>query len=516
MTITASSKANAVGASVYNVPFGTVATVLTRKTLVIGTYDPLITTITDEVPALVTSPEEAAATYGAGFMIHRLVKASMLGSNNSETWVLPQAEVAGVQATGDVTFAGPATASGTVYLYIGGDLVQVTVTSGDAASAIATACAAAINADTDLPVTAAVNGGVPEQVDITCKSKGLFGNFITLSVNWGFQEALPAGVTVAFTPMASGAGVPSMADACNALGTGDDANEEQFTDVVHGYMQDSTSLNSISTYNGVGNTAIGLYSKTVARPFRSVVGDCVAGSGGLSALVSLGGGRTTDRTSGVIPVPGSPNHPAEVAAIALGVGARVNNNRAEQSCYMQVLPGVIPGAVADRWTSSYTNRETAVAAGIGTTVVKGGSVYISDFLTFYHPTTIPATSNGYRTQRHISIQQNMLYNYMVKFQSEKWIGCSIVEDVTKVANIVDRQKARDAQAVLDDLIALVRSFRDNAWVYEVDDYTIPNISVQIRAGNTGFDTVVPVILSGELGILDNQIQVDTAITVLLQ
>lgn len=512
MGLTSSSRANAVGVSVENVPFGTGAEVLPRKTLVIGTYDPAITTITDEVPALVLSPEEAANTYGAGFMIHRLVKASMEGSNNGETWVLPQAEVAGAQATGTITVTGPATANGTVYLYIGGDLVEVTVTSGDTADTVGAAIAAAITADTDLPVTATNLAGV---VTVTSKSTGTWGNFIALTFNWGFGEALPAGISMVVVDMAGGTGTPDVDDATAALGTGDDANEDHYTDVVHGYMQVTAALNSLSTYNGIGNTAVGLYSKTVSRPFRSCVGDTVADTAGLTALVALGDGRTTDRTNGCIAVPGSPNHPAEIAALALGVLTKLNANRAEESAYGQILPGVIPGAVADRWTSSYDNRNTAVNAGIGTTTVRGGAVYISDFLTFYHPATIPVSSNGYRTQRHIAIIQNMLWNIRTNFESSKWLGCSIVGDVAKVANITDRQKARDVEAVKDDLIALANSFRDHAWVYEVDDYTIPNISVAVRAGNNGFDTILPVILSGELGIIDSVVEFDTAITVLL-
>ena len=512
MSITSSTLANAVGASVDNVPFGTSATVLARKNLIIGTYDPAITTITDEVPALVLSPEEAANTYGAGFMVHRLTKYNMSGSNNGETWILPQAEVAGAQATGTVTITGTATANGTLYLYVAGEKVEVTVTSGDTATDVGDAIDTAVAANTDLPVT---SNNVTGTVTFTAKTTGTYGNFISLTFNWGFQEATSAGISAAVVDMASGTGVPSMSDALDALGTGDDANADHYTDVIHGYLLDTTSLDAMSTYNGVFDTATGCYSKTVARPFRSVCGDTVAGSGGLSALVSLGGNRTTDRTSGVIAAPGSPNHPAEIAALALGIASRLNANRAEETAYGQVLPGVIAGAVADRWTSNYTSRDTAVKAGIGTTTVRGGSVYISDFLTFCHPATIPVASNGYRTQRHISIVQNMLHNVKTNFESEKWLGCSIVGDVSKVANIVDRQKARDIDAVKDDLIALAESFRDNAWVYEVDEYTIPNISVQVRGANNGFDTVLPVILSGELGIIDTVVQFDAAITVLL-
>lgn len=516
MPPSSSSQAAAVGASVLNKQFVTAAEVLPRKMVIIGTYDPAITTIVDEVPALVTSIEESADTYGDGFMIHRLVKAAMLGSQNSETWVVPQAEAGGaVASAGDITITGPATAAGTIYLYIAGDLVEISVASGDAQNDIAIAVAAAITADPDLPVTAVVNGGTLNQVDVTAKSKGPWGDSINMSLNWGFQEALPAGVAVVFTQLTGGSGVPTLDDALTGMGTGDAANERHFTDLVHGYLQDSTSLNALSTYNGAGNTATGCYAKTVARPLRSLVGDVAAGSSGLTNLQTLADGRKTDRTSGVIAVPGSPNHPAEVAAQALGIAQRLNANRAEETVIGQILQNVIPGALADQWTKSYASRDTAVQGGISPTKSLNGVVRAQNLLTFYRPATVPASSNGYKSQRNISIIQNMLFNLKSNFEQDRWLGCSIVDDVARVTNIVDRQKARDSEAVKDDLIALAKSFLSKAWVYEVDTYTIPNISVQIRTGTNGFDTILPVILSGELGIIDSVIEFDTAITVLL-
>lgn len=513
MPLTSSSQAAAVGASVVNTQFAAVAEVLARKMVIIGTYDPLITTITDEVPAFVSSPEEVGATYGRGFMLHRLAVQASLGSNKSEMWVIPQAEAGGAAAsTGTLTITGPATAAGTLYLYLAGIATPVTVTSGDTATDIGDNIVTAVTANPDLPVTAANALGV---VTLTAKSKGPWGDGVSITLNWGFQEALPAGVSTAVVAMSGGSGIPTIADALDGMGTDDDANSNHFTELVHGYGQDATTLNAVSTYNGVGNTAVGCYSKTVARPFRSLVGDTAAGSAGLSALVTLADGRKTDRTTGVIAAPGSPNHPDEIAAHALGVMQRLNANRAEEGPISQILAGVLPGASADRWTKSYTNRDTAVQGGIGTTKESGGALVLQDMLTFYRPDTIPSSSNGYKRQRNISIIQNMLDSVKTNFEASKWQGVSIVANVSKVANIVDRQKARDIEAVRDDIIALVTSWRNQAWVYEIDTFTIPNISVQIRTGTNGFDVVIPVILSIESGIIDSQIEFDTAITVLL-
>ena len=512
MPLSSSTVAAGIGASVTNTQFKAAGAVLPRKNLIIGTYDPAITTITDDTPALVTSPEDVGATFGWGFMLHRLAIRNFAGSGGGETWVIPQAEVAGAQAAGSITYTGAAAANGTIALRIAGVAVPVTVASGDAVADMATATAAAITANPNLPVTAIAALGV---VTITSKSTGLWGNFISVTFNWGLNEALPAGVSAAVVAMAGGTGVPSIADALDSLGTDDDANENSFTDMVHGYMQDTTALDAVSTYVGEGNTAVGLYSKTVARPFRSLIGDTAAGSAGLAALIVLADLRKTDRATGVIAAPGSPNHPAEIAALAAGIASKLNNNRAEEGMIGQILPGILTGAVADRWTKSYDSRNTAVQNGIGTTKASGGALYAQDVLTFYRPDSVPATSNGYKRYRNISVIQNMLYNVAANFKQDRWLGVSIVDDVAKVANIVDRQKARDAEAVKDDLVALATSFRDQAWLFEIDTFTLPNIQVQIRAGTNGFDTILPVIISGEGGIVDTNVEFDAAITILL-
>lgn len=514
MALSQSSRAAAVGAGVDNVVFQPTAEVLPRKILVIGTYDETTyTTVTENVPQLATSPEDIGSKTGFGFMLHRLAKQAYAGSNGVELWWVAQPEDgAGVAATGTITYVGSATEAGTIYLYVAGIAVPVTVASADDQTAMATATAAAINADTDLPATATSALGV---VTVTSKALGPWGNSISLTFNWGFQEAFPAGLTsAAVVDMASGAGLPDIDDALDGLGTGDDANEDHFTEVMHGYLQDAATLNKVSVYNGVGDAFTGLYTKTVARPFRCMVGDVAAGSSGLSTLVSLGDGRKTDRTNGVIAVPGSPNHPAEVAALAIGTMARLNNKRAEQNYIGQVLTSVIPGAVADRWTSAYDSRDTAVKAGVSPTTVNGGAVYMSSTMSFYHPDSVPASSNGYANMRNISIVQNMLFNVKANFSSDNWQGVSLVSDTAKVTNIVDRQKARDLEAVKDDLIALARSFEGKAWIYTAD-YTIENLTVQIRTLNNGFDAVMPVILSISGEILDTTIEFDTSIAVLL-
>jgi phage tail sheath gpL-like len=509
------SLAAIVGAGAQNVAFGPSVSNKERKIVIIGTYDPAKTGVTAEVAEFINSAADAADKYGFGSMIHRLALSAYAGSQGLQTWVVPQAEAGGaVAASGTLTVTGPSTEAGTVYLYIGGDLVKVAVASGDTDATIAASIETAVNADTSLPVTASAALGV---VTITAKTKGTWGNKIALTFNWGFQETLPAGVSIVVVDMASGATDPDITDALtNGLGNGDNANEKDFTALVHGYGYVTAQLNALSTYNGSGNLFEGCYQRTVARPMRSLTGDTAAGSAGLSTLIALGDGRKTDRTNGVIAVPGSPSHPEEIAALAMGTMELINGTRAEESYVGRTLSGVIPGAMADRWTVQYTDRDTAVKAGVSPTLAKDGGVVMQNVVSFYHPDSVPDDSNGYRSMRNISIIQNQLNSVKVAFDREKWQGISIVNDTSLVTNSIDRAKARDVSAVTDELFALVDGFEGKAWIFQ-GAWSKAKIAASpptIRAGGTGFDCTLPVVLSGEGGILDTIVQFDTNVAVI--
>jgi hypothetical protein len=181
------------------------------------------------------------------------------------------------------------------------------------------------------------------------------------------------------------------------------------------------------------------------------------------------------------------------------------------------LIGVIPGDAADRWTASYTNRDTALKSGISSTKFDGSSLILQDIVTFYHPDNVLPTSNGYALQVNISKIQNVTNSVKLNFQQEKWQGVFIVADVSTVTNTVDNQKARDKQAVENDIIALARSWQSHGWIYDAN-FTIDRIKtgnyVQIRAGNTGFDITIPILLSGAGRIYDSTVEFDTSISIL--
>jgi hypothetical protein len=323
--------------------------------------------------------------------------------------------------------------------------------------------------------------------------------------------------------MSGGMGLPELAADLEAgLGTGDSANEQNFTGVVDGYGKDSQILDAKSQYVGEGNDYVGLYSRTVARPFRSMTGDVSAGSAGLQAAIAFTNNRKLDRCNGMAVKPGSLTHPQEIAAEALGYMEYMANDRAEASYIDGVLSGVDPGIVArdagQDWTTEYTNRDLAVRSGVSPLIVNSGSVKAQNVVSFYRPDNIPEISNMYRRMRDIAITQNVLFNLMKNFSSPKWQGFTVVKDKSLVTMAINRAKARDVDDVKDDDLALINSFMGMAWLFDTA-YPIQKLkeptAVQTRLDGGGFDNSLCLIYSGEGGILDTRVYVDCSIAVTL-
>jgi phage tail sheath gpL-like len=506
--------------SVQNVAFAPLPEVLPRKILITGTYDPS-KTVTENTPQQVFSPDQVAVETGAGFMLHRLAVNAFLGNNKeTEVFYQAQAEAGGATASaGDIDFTGGSgVLAGTFAFYVANIRVAINVTDAMTDANIAAALNTAINADPDLPITSAINV-TPEILDFTAKSKGPWGDRITLKTNLQVGDKTPTGVVFAITAMTGGAGVPDISTALDALGTDDLANEDHYTDHVHGYGQDTTTLNAISNYVGAGDQKVGLYAKLVARPFRSLTGDIAAGSGGLSALIALGDGRKLDRANGVVAAPGSASHPEEIAALAIGIMAKKNNNTAESAYIGEVLTGVDTGATADRWTNNLdSGRDLAVNAGISPTLVVNGVLTLQNVVSFYHPDEVSQNNNAYRSMRNISIIQNVLDADKKRFEQDDYKSFTIVADKTKVTNSASAGNVKDLDDVKGDLAALIEGFETRAWIFSsvfpLEQLSDDPNSVVIRGATNGFDNTIKLILSGEGGIVDTEAQVDISIAVL--
>jgi phage tail sheath gpL-like len=331
-------------------------------------------------PVLVSRTDEAKALFGVGSMLARMHEIYRLNDSFGEVWCIPLADNdAGTAAAGSLAITGSATAAGTLNVYIGGQRVQLAVASGDTATAIGSALASAINADTNLPVTASASTGT---VTVTARHKGEVGNDIKLQLNYrGVMggESTPAGISIAVTAMASGASNPSLSAAITAMG------DEEYDFIIHPYT-DSTSLDALATEL---NDVTGRWSWS-----RQVYGHAyTAKRGTLSALVTFGLTRNDQHAT----VAGfEANVPNPVYEYAAAYGARnakfISIDPARPTQTGELL-GILPAPAGQRFI--LTERQTLLSSGVATSYVGGGYVRVERAITTYQKNAFNAADPSY-------------------------------------------------------------------------------------------------------------------------
>lgn len=199
-------------------------------------------TVAQAVPTLITSKSQAVESFGRGSNLAHMLAALIDNNDLGEKWVIALDDNgAGTQAAGSITVTGPATANGTLSIYIAGVKVEVAVVSGDVQNTIAAAINTAINANGDLPVTSSVSTNV---VTITARHKGEVGNDIDIRENYYgvlSGEKTPAGVSLAIVQPTGGASNPDVATAIAAM------PPDMIFNVITGPYTDSSNLTKIKT-----------------------------------------------------------------------------------------------------------------------------------------------------------------------------------------------------------------------------------------------------------------------------
>lgn len=182
---------------------------LTRRILVMGN---LLPSAQAEPLTLyrVNSGDEGARLFGRGSVLHEMLRLVRNANRTSDVWAIGVEDLsAGVAATKTITVTGPASTAGTIALYINGQKLSIGVAAGDAASAVATAIAAVVNAYGNGPVTAAAADDV---VTLTARHKGAFTQGIGVLVNFYDDEVLPSGLVLDIADGVGGTGNPDAAD----------------------------------------------------------------------------------------------------------------------------------------------------------------------------------------------------------------------------------------------------------------------------------------------------------------
>jgi len=344
------------------------------------------------IPALtlqrVTSKAQGDLYFGQGSMASQMVELQLQNNPVTETWVITlDDDVAGNKATGAVKFGGTI-ASGTVYLYIGGRRVKVGVSLTDTLADVASHAIDAINARTDLAVTAAVNGGDTSQVDLTARHKGEAHNELDVRVNYHDGEMLPGGLTATITAMSGGTGNPDVEAIWAVIG------DTHYNTMTMPYT-DAANLVSLETELG-----------SRYEPTRMIEGQAFAArSGTHSALGTFGDSRNSPHLT-VMHCAGSPSAPWEWAAALAGVASYYGNIDPARPFQTLPLKGILPPKEKDRFT--LTENNLLLFDGISTfSVDAGGVVRVQRAITTYK-----LSANGAEDISYLDVNTLLTLGYL--------------------------------------------------------------------------------------------------------
>lgn len=341
---------------------------------------------TGETPALervrITSVEQAAAAFGQGSMGQQMAEALL--ENNSFTpayFIALDDPDAGVQATGTFTITGTsATTAGVLFAYIGGKRVQAAAAVGATPTVAAASLAAAINADANLPVTAAASLGV---VTVTARHAGTLGNDIDLRMNYRIGESTPTGLAVEVAAMSNGAGFVGLDPVWDAIG-------DVWYNVVACPFRDSAALQSTELEL---ERRFGGIEQIDGVAFVASPGDPADFSNNLTALSDFGATRNSPHVT-IMEGAGSPSLSWERAAAYAGVAAFELANDPALPLQGVPLKGILPPAPADRL--KFEERNSLLFSGIATTRVSSDDRVLIEFaITTWQKNALGLTDTAY-------------------------------------------------------------------------------------------------------------------------
>lgn len=368
-------------------------------------------TATADVPVTVTSEKQAKALFGAGSMLHHMCERWFKNNKQTGLTVIPQADnSSGAAATGKLEFGGSAAAAGSINLYVNGRKLSVAVASGDSDSAVCTAVKAAIDADSDFPISA---GSVDDdEVPISFKHKGLLGNEIDIRLNMGEGEELPSGITLAVTAPTGGTLAPVLTSAISAMA------DVQYDVIICPY-NDATSLGAIEDELAL--------RWGPSYPLDGIAITSKSASHG--SLLTFGDGRNSQFVScfGIYKHPDSPYEYAAGMAAVIAYYGNIDPARPFQTLE-QV--GALPPNLEDRFTME--ERNLLLFDGISTSFVDaGGKVRIERAITMYQETPLGAPDPSYLDVNTILTLSYLRYDFRAYFM-RKYPRHKLADDTYRV------------------------------------------------------------------------------------
>lgn len=344
------------------------------KVLAVGMKTSAGSIVPDTEPKRVTNEDEVDALAGPGSDLatqgYMLVKIPSV-----EAYLAAVTEPAGgTEATATLVLSGTLTSGGTLRFRLGGKPVSVSVGLTDAIDTIGANIAAAFNAKTRLPATAAYNSST-DTVTLTCKNKGAQGRDWILY--WDQTDA-PAGLEIAMTGSAA---VNEHGVRLGAAGTG--AGSPDVTTLLT-RLQTKRYARIAPSHNDATNAAhweahINAKAGALAQLYEQVT---FGHNGSLASAISLAQTTLNAFRAMVAWLRNGENSPGEIAALIAAI-----RSVTEQTSPVPDYDGLLLEALApqafDADLPSDPEQDQALNAGVSPLTSINGQVRMVRGITSY-------------------------------------------------------------------------------------------------------------------------------------
>jgi phage tail sheath gpL-like len=339
---------------------------------------------------LLSSADQAGLYFGIGSQLHRMAIKWFAVNKTTRIYGQPLADNGTAFAAGVLAFAGPATAAGTIYLYIAGERLTIAVAQGDTATIVGAAVQAAVTAWVTSPVTALNTTG---SVAITARNAGLAGNDIDLKFNLNDGESFPTGITCTITAMAAGAVNPVLTSAIAAWG------DVWYNFIVAPYV-DTTSLTAVEAEL---NLRFGPSRKIRAHYFS-------ARTGNLASQVGFGAARNSPHVT-VFDGNAFPTPPCELAAAAVATLIPSIEVDPALPVHTMAVAGVRGPSAANQ--RNYADNNALLFDGISPfTIDQFGNVRLATVITMYQKNDSLADDTAYLLYNTMATGDYLLYSFV--------------------------------------------------------------------------------------------------------
>lgn len=329
--------------------------------------------IAANTPTPCPSIAEARRLAGAGSMLDDMVRLARQNAPSQEIWILAVPETGTKGSRSIAVDAAPAAGAGAIQ--IAGETLILTVASGDTASAVATAIAAAVNGyfnrltGASLPFTAVAATNV---VTLTPRHSGAIMSGIDVNIPALDGSNVLSGKVTLAAPTA-GAGTPDLSAGLAALG------DDEFDWIVSPFSDAA----NVGRYGDLLSDISGRWAWS-----RQIYGHVFYPLADTIANLTTHGLARDSRHLTVLPLIASANAPNPVWQWAAGIAARIapwlsdgatgNVSRNQTGL---VVEGLLPPRDRAGWLD-YATRDAFLGSGLSTWKVNtGGDVVIDKIIT---------------------------------------------------------------------------------------------------------------------------------------